>query len=76
MRGQGLALQANKWYFSKKETETKIELVARPDVPDRFIDGHVEVIENNLAVSFAIIVRFHKLFRDYPSLDGTVGGVG
>ena len=50
--------------------------MARPDVPDRFIDGHVEVIENNLAVSFAIIVRFHKLFRDYPSLDGTVGGVG
>ena len=50
--------------------------MARPDVPDRFIDGHVEVIENNIAVSFATIVRFHELFRDYPSLDGTVGGVG
>ena len=50
--------------------------MARPDVPDRFIDGHVEVIENNLAVSLATVVRFHKLFRDNPSLDGTVGGDG
>ena len=48
----------------------------KPDVPDRFIDGHVEVVEYYLTVSLARVVRFHELLRHHPSLDGTVGGVG